>query len=156
MKSHFKFALVLMFSVLFVGTAFAQQKMTRKPGTEVHYKDNVEAALTAYELSQIEEAYGDRTQIDVLDHPQSLKDIKNILRNRIEIVNAGDKDLTPLPKLSSVGMFNNNVPNLGALNFNPERFNPLLYNFNFYSNRSNEIYWVDHTTYYIRIKSQFE
>ena len=135
-------------------TMFAQdQKMEQQTLKVVNYNANVESPLTVEELKFITEVYGDKTEEDVLIHPQRVKDIKNILRNRVRIVNAGPKNLEGLPKLSSVELFNQN--SLKNFVFNSNTFNPLKYNFNFYS-RESSFYHVDNTSYYIQIKSQFE
>jgi hypothetical protein len=142
---------------VFVHTnAISQSKTKQKPLSAVIFNENINEPLTDEELTKIQEVYGDKSNENVLNHSQRVKDVKNILRNRVEIVNAGDKDISSFPSLSEVSLFNDFVPTLTRdYNFNPEHFNPLKYKFNFYS-RNSSIYRVDNTTYYIIIKSQHQ
>lgn len=156
MRIKLHLLLVLGLSVLSFQNAQSQSKERQKPLTVVNFGNDIDAPFSSKEMSQIEEVYGNTIQANVLDHPQRIKDIKHILRNRVEIVDAGSKDLSSLPKLSSVELFNDYQPGLVKdFNFNPNSFNPLKYKFNFYS-RDAFIYHVDGTSYYIMIKSQFE
>ena len=67
-----------------------------------------------------------------------------------------EKDKKPCPKLSEVSINNGFVSDLDRdKTFNPNNFNPLKYNFEFYS-QSASIYQVDNTNYYIIIKSQYQ
>lgn len=156
MRINQKLLMVLVLSIFVYNNALSQTPTKQQPLTIVVFDENVNESLTGQELAQIREVYGDKTEEYVLNHSQRVKDIKNILRNRVEIVDAGSKDLSGLPKLSQVKLFNDYVPNLiRDFSFNPKNFNPLKYKFNFYS-RNSEIYWVDNTTYYIEIKSQHQ
>jgi hypothetical protein len=156
MRINLQLLLVIVLSSLFYNTTLSQTENKQKPLSIVVYNENVNDPLTEVEMTQIQAVYGDKTIEYVLSHAQRVKDIKNILRNRVEIFDAGDKDLSGLPKLSQVELLNDYVPSLKKdYYFNAENFNPLKYKFNFYS-RYSEIYWVDNTTYYIEIKSQHE
>ncbi len=133
----------------------AQSKRYKQALTVVNYNDNVNAPLTMKERNQLKEVYGDKLQQYVLNRPQRLKDIKNILRNRIEIKMISNiKDQKRCPLLSEVPLFNYYVKSLARdISFNPQNFNPLKYNFEFYSIGS-YMYRVDNTNYFIIIKSQ--
>ena len=156
MRIKLQVLMVTAFSLLSIQSIQSQSEEKQQSLTVVNFGNTINEPLSVKELAQIQEVYGDTTQENVLNHPQRIKDIKNILRNRVEIVDAGMKDLSGLPKLSQVELFNDFVPNLNSdFNFNPNTFNPLKYKFNFYS-RNGYIYHVDNTSYYIRIKSQFE
>ena len=142
--------------ILFVvNNSYSQSKSINQNLPEVKYGDNVEAPLTAIELKQLQEVYGDKLQEFVLNRPQRLKDIKHLLRNRIEIKtisNPSDQKKSVL--LSQVPLFNYYVNDLKRdTNFNPQNFNPLKYLFNFYSTESH-MYRVDNSNYFILIKSQ--
>ena len=153
-KLHVFLALVLV--ILIQHSVMSQSKSKQDPLPVVVYDENVNDPLTSDELLKIKEVYGDRAENDILSHSQRLKDVKNILRNRVEIVDAGDKDMSSFTKLSQVELFNDFTPNLSRdLNFNPSDFNPLKYKFDFYS-RNSAIYSVDNTIYYIVIKSQHD
>ena len=154
MKINSRLLSLVIFGILISSTAFSQTKReSQKPLSVIVYNANVEASLTAEELRFITEVYGDKTQDDVLNQPHILKEIKNILRNRVEIMNAGDKNLDALQKLSSVDLVN--TESVSDFSFNPKTFNPLKYNFNFYS-RNSSYYHVDNTSFYIYIKSQYD
>ena len=135
----------------------AQYSKIRQPVKQVVYNDNVNKPLTVLELNQLKEVYGDDLDKDILNRPQRLKDIKNILRNRVEIVNIPNvKDQKPCKLLSEVPLFDAYVNSLKRDEFfNKNSFNPLKYVFAFYS-RGASIYKVDNTNYFIIIKSQHQ
>ena len=135
--------------------SFAQTTPKPAPLAIVNYDDNVKAPLSQKELSQIKEVYAEYTDQYVLEKPQRLKDIKNILRNRVEIkLITNSKEVKPCPLLSQVTLFNNyNKALKRDVGFNPQSFNPLKYNFKFYGLET-AMYKVDNTNYYIIIKSQ--
>jgi hypothetical protein len=120
----------------------------------VKYDANVKAPLTNKENVQLQEVYGEMLQDYVLNNPQRLKDIKNILRNRVSVVELPNfkKEVT---LLSQVPLFSNYNKNLSRKRFDKDTFNPLKYNFDFYS-KDTKMYRVNHTNFYIIIKSQYE
>lgn len=154
-----KIILPFIFMLFVTTTVLAQnnQKQNRLPLKHVTYGDNLDAPLTIKEKQQLEEVYGDKLQELVLTKPQRLKDIKHILRNRVEYRQISNpRDQKPCPLLSQVSLFNNYMPNLKRdVAFNPQTFNPLKYNFNFYA-RGSYMYRVDNTNYFIIIKSQHQ
>ena len=130
----------------------AQIKKQKKSIPQVVYNNNVNAPLTEKERQQIIEAYGDYAERLVFQSPERLRVFKNILRNRVKIYKHNKKDLSKLIKLSSVKKRVNN-----GLNevFSPEKFNPLVYEFDFFSkNTTHKTFWVDHTKYTITILPQ--
>lgn len=144
--------LVLIISFLAVNEGFSQ-KIVKQPLQLANYGPNVEAPLTAKERSQIIEVFGDQAQAMVFDRPQRVKDLKHLLRNRIEIKNVAG-EFKPCPLLSEVPLFDTYVPTLKRdLQFDPQSFNPLKYNFQFFT-RAVSMYKVDGTNYYIIIKAQ--
>lgn len=154
-----KIRLLLAITILFCCFALnvdAQSKSYKQPLTIVKYNDNVNLPLTSKELSQIQEVYADKTNEYVLSKPQRLKDVKNILRNRVQIVNIPNiHDQKPCKLLSEVSLFDAYVDNLERdVFFNKNTFNPLKYTFDFYS-RGGYMYKVDNTNYFIIIKSQY-
>jgi len=135
--------------------AASQQSKQRNPLPLAKYNDNVKMPLTAKERAQIIEVYGESADKLVFNIPHRLKSIKHILRNRVEIKLITDEDSKKAcPKLSEV-TFSESMDFEVDKRFNPNNFNPLKYNFNFYS-RSAAIYHVDNTNYYIIIKSQYQ
>jgi hypothetical protein len=156
MKIQTKLVFIFIISVLASNALFSQTKDFRQPLPLVKYKSNVDAPLTAKELAQIKEVYGDQAEKEILSRPQRVKDIKHLLRNRIEIKLVPGGDLKPCPLLSEVSLFDAYVPTLSRdASFNPQDFNPLKYNFAFYS-RAAALYKVDNTNYYIIIKTQYQ
>ena len=143
--------------VVSVFSTDTQAQAKKQPLSLVEYNENVEQPLTSKELSQIKEVYGIRTKELILDKPQRLKDVKNLLRNRVVIKKySNPRDQKACPKLSEVEMFDYYVKDLKRdLAFNPATFNPLKYKFNIYG-LSGEMYRVDNTDYFIIIKSQHQ
>ena len=138
-----------------VSNVNAQATISKQPLPLANYSDNVNSPLTSIERQQLQEVYGDKLQTYVLSKPDRLKAIKNILRNRISIIqitNPRNQKETKL--LSEVPLFDYYVSGLKRDNvFNKNTFNPLKYNFDFYK-RGSAIYKVDNTNYFIIIKAQ--
>ncbi len=148
-------AIVLIYLISF--NVSAQYSKIRQSLKQVVYNDNVNKPLTNTELNQLKEVYGDALERDILNRPQRLKDVKNILRNRVEIINIPNvQNQKPCKMLSEVPLFNtyNNTLKRDIV-FNRNTFNPLKYVFDFYS-RGGSIYRVDNTNYFINIKSQHQ
>ncbi len=156
MKIQSKLVFLFIISVLAYNIGFSQNKIAKQPLPLVKYKPNVDAPLTAKELAQITEVYGIHAEKEILSRPQRVKDIKHLLRNRIEIKQFSGNDMKPCPMLSEISLFDAYVKDLKRdTNFNPDDFNPLKYNFVFFS-RAAAMYKVDNTNYYIIIKSQHQ
>ncbi|MBT8267317.1 MAG: hypothetical protein KJO41_03560 [Bacteroidia bacterium] len=147
--------LVVLVLYLFTFTLNAQSNDQRQPLPLANYDQNVNAPLTSSERLKLEEVYGNKLQSYVLSQPERLKAIKNILRNRVQILEfANSKDQKQCTLLSEVSLFDYYVNDLQRdQQFNKHTFNPLKYNFDFYS-RGSHLYRVDNTSYYILIKSQ--
>lgn len=137
-------------TILIAQTKKYQQK------TVVDFNDNLKAPLTVEERKKIEEVYGEHIYKEILNRPNRLRSIKNILRNRVVIMEIKNPfDQKPCDLLSSVPVFDFFVPELRRdAFFNKDNFNPLKYAFSFYSRKS-YMYRVDNTNYFILIKSQF-
>ncbi len=122
----------------------------------VKYPENINNTLTAKEKAMIIEVYGeDAAKKYIFDIPQRLKDTKHILRNRFEIVEIKEKNLSSFKNLSEVPVFDvyRNIKRDQYVDI--KNFNPLKYQFNFYGN-STEYIRIDNTSYVIIIKSQFQ
>ena len=133
----------------------AQSNKKPKYLTHVEFNENVNDPLTSDEIKKIKEVYGDDMQKYVLDIPIRLKSIKHILRNRVKIELVENKDLTSLPSLSQVPILDPN--NLGLKRdafFNPKTFNPLKYDFNFFSRQETRTYRAYNSNYIITVFSQ--
>ena len=131
--------LVLFFSCSF---AFSQSDMINSLNT--NSEKNVDYPLTSQELSFIENAFDDETLKRINKIKPLEKYVKDILRNRVQILNKKYQTNENLPKLSSVSNFTT------IKKFNTNNFNPLLYNFDFDSQKS-QIYRVDGTDLVINI-----
>ena len=131
--------LVLFFSCSF---AFSQSDMINLLNT--NSEKNVDYPLTSHELSFIENAFDDETLKRINKIKPLEKYVKDILRNRVQILNKKYQTNENLPKLSSVSTITT------IKKFNTNNFNPLLYNFDFDSQKS-QIYRVDGTDLVINI-----
>jgi len=157
MNKKLLFPLLLVCAFLASPSLFSQSNKQQRHQKTVTYKTNVNNPLTSAELAQIKEVYGSTANSNILNKPQRLKDIKNILRNRVEIKNIPNpSDQKKCTLLSEVPLMDYYVATLEReTNFNPQNFNPLKYLFDFYSYGSH-MYRVDNTNYFIIIKSQHQ
>jgi hypothetical protein len=155
MKIKLPFLLVFSLCLLVANTCYSQSKNIKQPLTIVKYGANVDAPLNSNELKQLQEVYGNKLEEHVLSKPQRLKDMKHLLRNRIEIkMISNPKYQKQSTLLSEVPLFDYYVKDLKRdESFSPNDFNPLKYLFNFYASESH-MYRVDNTNYFIFIKSQ--
>ncbi|MEZ4802231.1 MAG: hypothetical protein R2797_05610 [Gelidibacter sp.] len=120
------------------------------------YQANVDAPLTDKEDKMIREVYGDNTQKVVFENPQLLKDLKSLLRNRMEIIQISDPMKQKATKMLSEMPLNNQYnPNLKRSVFKDvESFNPLVYSLDFFA-KGSYLYRIDNTDYFIKIISQY-
>ncbi|WP_452222825.1 hypothetical protein [Lacinutrix chionoecetis] len=154
LKSLYVLALLFTLSVYNV----TAQTPNKQPLQLVKYKDNVKAPLTAKETSFIKEVYADKFDAYVLNRPQKLKDLKNLLRNRIEVKEIPDlvNNTEKYKTLSEAGLFNTYNPALTFdKSYSKDNFNVLKYNLEFFG-RGSRIYRIDNTNYFIIIKSQHQ
>ena len=134
-----------------IGVVIAQNDSNSQQTWITQYPSNVELPLSHDERIKLDNAYGSELKNQILDRPIRVKDIKDILRNRIDIYQENIKDVSTIPLLSNVPIFNIYNHKLNRPVFNRNNFNPLLYNFNFFS-KTKQIYRVDNTNYLIVIK----
>ncbi len=106
---------------------------------------------------KIIEVYGSSYTEEVVNHPERREFLTNLLTKRISVEKTG-KDLSKhnYTKLSEVELYNRYNPNITRdAVFNPETFNPLKYQLNFYSFKDErEYYLIDGTDYVIVIEPQ--
>ncbi len=114
----------------------------------VDFPENVNTELTSEENNMIEEAFGMDLKNKILSNHSRLMDIKDILRNRVELFDAKEKNISSIMTLSKVPLYDFR---LLPKSFDPNNFNPLLYNFNFYS-KETLVYRVENTSYLIFIQ----
>lgn len=110
----------------------------------IEFNENVQSPLNDIEKKYILEAYGESTYKRILNINPLLLNIKDILRNRIQILKKKYYKNEEIKKLSLVKKTNSNPI------FDINDFNPLLYDFDFES-KKNQIYRVDNTDYLINI-----
>ena len=146
--------IIFFFSIVIfsnIGAVIAQNDLKKHNEWVTHYPSNVDLPFSKSELNKLEEAYGQNLNDQILERPVRVKDIKDILRNRVDIYHENIKDVSTIPLLSNVPIFNIYNHKLNRPVFNRNNFNPLLYNFNFFS-KTKQIYRVDNTNYLIVIK----
>ncbi len=105
---------------------------------------NLDYPFTNQELSFIDNAFDDETLKRINKIKALKKYVKDILRNRVQILNKKYHRNENLSKLSSVSSA------ATTKIFNKNSFNPLLYNFDFDSKKT-QIYRVDGTDLVINI-----
>ena len=106
--------------------------------------ESVTNPLTNQEIRFIKSALGEEAYYRIINIKALEKNIKDILRNRVQILTKKYFPSEKFPKLSSIS--NSNSPKV----FIKNNFNPFLYDFNFESFKS-QIYRVDGTDYLINI-----
>ena len=149
MKKTIFFFSILVFSSF--GALTAQNNIKKQTDWITHYPDNINIPFTNSELAKLKMAYGNQLENQILDRPVRVKDVKDIFRNRIIIYQENIKDLTKIPLLSQVPIFTIYNDKISTPVFDKNNFNPLLYNFNFFS-KTKQIYRVDNTNFLIVIK----
>ena len=130
--------------VLFFSCSFAFSQFDMISSLNTNSEKNIDYPLTSQELSFIENAFDDETLKRINKIKPLEKYVKDILRNRVQILNKKYQTNENLTKLSSVSTFTT------IKKFNTTNFNPLLYNFDFDSQKS-QIYRVDGTNLIINI-----
>ena len=130
--------------VLFFSCSFAFSQSDTINSSDTNPEINVDYPFTSQELSFIENAFDDETLKRINKIKPLEKYVKDILRNRVQILNKKYQTNENLTKLSSVSTFTT------IKKFNTTNFNPLLYNFDFDSQKS-QIYRVDGTNLIINI-----
>ncbi|MCH1547998.1 MAG: hypothetical protein L7S44_05495 [Flavobacteriaceae bacterium] len=106
---------------------------------KVNYSENCFLPFTDSEIAMLNDVFVDNLDTYVLDKPNRALDIKDILRNRVNIYKEEIKDISNYPLLSSVGLFNIFNNNETPPVFDKDNFNPLIYNFEFGS-KSRQVY----------------
>lgn len=102
--------------------------------------------------SYVAEVYGETF---VSNNPTLVSAFGKLLNDRIEIRQEGQNADEKYPLLSSLGVNNKINPNLTAFSggFQLSTFNPLRYNFDFFSNQT-QIIRVDNTDYLMIVQPQ--
>ena len=131
--------LLIFFSCSFI---FSQSSIHNSWITDLN--ENVNPKLTKQEVAFIKSAYGDETFKKIISNKALEKNIKDILRNRVQILKKKFISSENIPKLSSVSNLKVSIV------FNQKKFNPLLYDIDFESLKS-QIYRVDGTDFIINI-----
>ena len=130
--------------LLFFTFSFIFSQSDKHNSWIIELSEDVTNPLTNQETLFIKSAYGDKGFNRIISINALEKNIKDILRNRVQILTKRFFHSEKYPKLSSIT--NSNTPQI----FNKNNFNPLLYDFDFESFES-QIYRVDGTDYLINI-----
>lgn len=116
----------LILILIFSGIVMAQN-------THVYFPKNVDNPLSAKEKAQLEEVYGTNATY-VVEKPSLLRTLKDLLRNRIRIMELpyekaqGSKQLREAIDLSTLPLYKQFNPNLMRdISYNPSTFNILKY-----------------------------
>ena len=103
---------------------------------------------------RISEVFGNQLQALVLNVPNRLKDLNDILTKRVKIEDMKAEKDEKYPKFSSVALYTTNNPDLKRDTVVDENtFNPLKYEFRFHA-RTTVIYRIDNTDKVIVIYPQ--
>ena len=111
------------------------------------FEKNIEKQFSQSEIDKIVNAYGAEKLQTIISEKALEKFYKNILRNRVKIYTKKYYPDENIPKLSSKG------PKLNENMINSEKFNPLLYDFPFYSKKSH-YYRVSQTDFLVVVNPQ--
>ena len=131
-------------SLLFFSCSFLFSQSDKIDSWSYNSNKNLDYPFTKQELSFIDNAFDNETLKRINKIKALEKYVKDILRNRVQILNKKYHINENLPKLSSVRS------SMTTKKFNKNSFNPLLYNFDFDSQIS-QIYRVDGTDYIINV-----
>ena len=131
-------------SLLFFSCSFLFSQSDKIDSWSYNSNKNLDYPFTKQELSFIDNAFDNETLKRINKIKALEKYVKDILRNRVQILNKKYHTNENLPKLSSVSSA------ATTKIFNKNSFNPLLYNFDFDSQIS-QIYRVDGTDYIINV-----
>jgi len=129
---------------LFFSCSFIFSQSDKHNSWIIELSDNVNNPLSSQEILHIKSALGEEAFNRIINIKALEQNIKDILRNRVQILTKRFYPSEKFPKLSS--KTNSNSPKI----FNKKNFNPLLYDFDFKSLES-QIYRVDGTDYLINI-----
>ena len=106
--------------------------------------ESVTNPLTDQEIRFIKSALGEEAYYRIINIKALEQNIKDILRNRVQILTKRNLPSEKFPKSSSITNSNS------SQKFSKYNFNPLLYDFDFESLES-QVYRVDGTDYIINI-----
>ncbi len=139
----------VLFWLLITGSLFAQKSVG-----VVEFPSEVSAPLTNAERLQLLEVFGDSFNRLVLENPTQLQNLKFLIRSRIKIISTDKDDLSEVPKLSDLVLFNQYNNDLQKpKSFDSSNFNPLIYQFQWYS-PTQQIYHINNTDLLLQIIPQ--
>lgn len=140
--------------MVFCATAVGQNSTRKASVMQKLYAENTITPFTAQEMQFLQEVYGEHLQEEILSKPTRVKDIKHLLRNRIQYFEEPNpnnhKDYV---LLSSVPLFNVFVEDLKRDEVFSDSFNPLKYQIEYFS-KGSKLFRIDNTNTFILIRSQ--
>jgi len=153
--NHFSRGFLIIFLLTLTFNGFAQSKIGTRVVKPVTYNDNVNLPLSSQERDFLEEVYADKLDEYILSMPQRLRDVKDILRNRVKIEMASQNEKSAyMPLLSTVPLFDNyNKKITRDITFDKYNFNPLKYQFHFHG-FGYQMFRIDNTDYVVTIRPQ--
>ena len=134
---HFIFFLFLLFS------SYSFSQNSKHKSWVFKFDNNINDEISQDELNKISLAFGTEKFQDIISNQALKKYYLNILRNRVSVHEKKYYSQENIKKLSSFG------PNFTTI----EKFNPLLYDFPFFSKESH-VYRIDGTDFLIVINPQ--
>ena len=129
---------------LFFTFSFIFSQSDRHNPWIIELGESVTNPLTSQEIRFIKSALGEEAYNRIINVKALEQNIKDILRNRVQILTKRFFPFEKFPKLSSITNSNSSPI------FNKYNFNPLFYDFDFESFES-QVYRVDGTDYLINI-----
>ena len=148
--------LSLLIVLLFCFTTLNILAQSQKPKTQlVSFGKNVDSPLTIKEKDMLTEVYQGQLEKYILSNPSRLKNMKHLLRNRIQVIQMdGSTNSDKYINLSNVELLDHYNENLLRDKvFNKNNFNPLKYNLPFFK-IGGSMYKIYDTNYYLVIKTQ--
>lgn len=117
--------------------AFLGTLSLAQTGPHVIFDANVDAPLTARERAMVNEAFGTYAQQYVFSQPHTEREIKDLLRNRVKIVQLqrakyeNEPRFQNLPQLQNQALYDVYNPNIMRdMTYNASTFNILKYSIN--------------------------
>lgn len=143
---------LIYFLLIMISVSAYAQRSPEILQTQACIDDNTEKPLTAKERAFIDEVYGDHAQKLFYSNKQRLSYVKQILRNRVVVNYYKNKDLSSLESLSQVDLIDTAKNLQRDYTYVEGNFNPLKYDFGFFSIEKNtKHYRFGNTQYLITI-----
>lgn len=141
-----KIKILLLSIVFFCMNLFAVQAQ------EKDFKERRYTPDMAKFESFVKEAYGEKADALVFDIPIREKTLKDILRNRVTLVERYNKVPDFFTNLSTIPLLKYNSALSRDSHVDPKTFNPFKYNIDFYQTKKRQKIHIDGTSWYLVIE----